>query len=605
MSFFNELKRRNVLRVGAAYIVTAWIIIQVVETLFPIFDFSNDSIRIIVVVLAIGLFPLLFFAWAFELTPQGLMREEDVERSHSIAPQTGKKLDRWVIAALAFALAYFAFDKFVLSPAREAVLVKSTTHIAEQAILNRTPEKSIAVLPFVNMSSDPEQEYFADGITEEILNVLSKIDAFSITGRTSSFAFKGRNEDLRSIGEALNVAHVLEGSVRRSGNQLRVTAQLIKVDDGYHLWSETYDRNLEDVFAIQDEISLAVAKQLQVELLGAAPVVRKMDVEAYSLFLQARHLINQNKISDWDQVIELLQQSLKIEPNNPSAWATLGKVYSDQVGRGLRPRDEGLQLARDSVNKAVTIDPNYTGGYGTLGWLSLFYENDLAGAARYYETALELEPTDLDILNSSSVLLKSLGRLDEANALQRFVISRDPVNISALGNLAWSYVSLGLADEALSTLRTLRRLAPGNFGLNMTLASALLLKNEPQAALEAIQNDPHEPSRLIGMAMAHHALGHKRESDAALTELIDKHEIGWSFNIAYTLAYRGETDRAFEWLDKAVKYKDSGLAEILTQSEFTSIHDDSRWQPFLESLGKSPAQLNAIKFEVNLPDQEG
>lgn len=605
MSFFNELKRRNVFRVGAAYIVTAWIIIQVVETLFPIFDFSNESIRITVVVLAIGLIPVLFFAWAFELTPQGLKREKDVVRDHSITPQTGKKLDRWVIVALAFALAYFAFDKFVLSPAREVELVESTAQIAEQAILSRTPEKSIAVLPFVNMSSDPEQEYFADGITEEILNVLSKIDAFSITGRTSSFAFKGRNEDLRSIGEALNVAHVLEGSVRRSGNQLRITAQLIKVDDGYHLWSETYDRNLEDVFAIQDEISSAVAAQLKVELLGVAPTVRKMDVEAYSLYLQARYLKNQNRYEDWDQVIELLQQSLKIEPNNPSAWTTLGWTYADQVGRGIRPREEGMQLALDAVNKAVAIDPDDIGAHMTLGWFSLFYENDLAAAARYFETGLALEPADLGLLNGSSVLLKSLGRLEEANSVQQFIVARDPINISALGNLGWSYIALGLADEALAVLNTLRRLAPGNFGLNMSLATALLLKDEPQAALETSQIDSHEPSRLIGLAMAHHALGHKLESDAALAELIDKHETGWSYNIAYVFAYRGETNQAFDWLDKAVEYKDSGLAEIPTTIEFASIRDDARWLPFLESLGKSPAQLGAIKFDVKLPGEGG
>ena len=257
MSFLKELKRRNVLRVGAAYVVGSWLLIQVAETIFPLFGYGDTPARMVVIVLAIAFIPSLIFSWAFEITPEGLKRDADVDRDLSVIQTTGKKLDRIILVVLALALAYFAFDKFVLDPARDAVELATATQEAHQegrseALVDSYGDKSIAVLPFVNMSSDPEQEYFSDGISEELLNLLAKIPELRVISRSSSFAFKGGKIDIPTVAKKLNVAHVLEGSVRKAGNQVRITAQLIDARTDTHLWSETYDRELANIFAVQD-----------------------------------------------------------------------------------------------------------------------------------------------------------------------------------------------------------------------------------------------------------------------------------------------------------------------------------------------------------------
>ena len=270
MSLFNELKRRNVIRVAIAYIVTAWILIQVADLVLDNIESPQWVFQVIMLLAALGLPISIIFAWAFELTPEGLKKEKDVDRSESITQTTGRKLDFSIIGALVIAVAYFAIDKFTPSETDE----QTQSAVAQQAELPKSsepatpstdaPELSIAVLPFVNMSSDPEQEFFSDGISEELLNVLAQFPGLRVAARTSSFQFKGQNQDIGKIAESLNVAHVLEGSVRKSGTKLRITAQLIKADDGFHLWSETYDRELDDVFAIQDEIANAISAALKV-----------------------------------------------------------------------------------------------------------------------------------------------------------------------------------------------------------------------------------------------------------------------------------------------------------------------------------------------------
>ena len=272
MSLFQELKRRNVIKVAIGYIVVAWLVAQVLQLVFESFGTPDWVMKTVLVLMAVGLLFALFFAWAFELTPEGLKREHEVDRSQSIAPQTGKKLNNMIFFVMALAIAYFAYDKFLLSGTREAALVEATRQtVTEQAAeeSNSEPDKSVAVLPFVDMSPNKDQEYFTDGLTENLLNALAQLSELKVAGRTSSFAFKNRNEDLRSIGEQLGVAHLLEGSVQKSGERVRITAQLVSAVDGYHLWSQTYDRTLEDIFAVQDEIASEVAGAMKITLLGA------------------------------------------------------------------------------------------------------------------------------------------------------------------------------------------------------------------------------------------------------------------------------------------------------------------------------------------------
>jgi TolB-like protein/lipoprotein NlpI len=608
MTLFAELKRRNVLRVGAAYVVVAWLVIQVVETIFPAFGFGDVAVRNTTIVFAIGFIPALIFAWAFELTPEGLKKESEVDRSQSVTPHTGKKLDRMIMVVLALGLALFAFDKFVLDPQREAAKDEQVADKVEQAkqqgrteaLVESYGDKSIAVLPFVNMSSDEEQEYFSDGISEELLNLLAKIPDLRVISRSSAFSFKGQNLEIPEIAQRLNVAHILEGSVRKSGKKIRITAQLIEAHSDTHLWSETYDRELDDIFAIQDEISATVVAQLKITLLGEAPHVEQTDPEAYALHLQARHLGRLGTAEGHEQSIALFEQALAIDPEYAGALVGLAANYINMAGFDLLPWDEGFAKAREATEKALAIDPDHAPAHGMLGWIAMGYDNDLAQAARHFDRALQLDPNNIYIISNASGPLFNLGRVDECIAIREYVAARDPVNPSAHFNLAMTYRSAGRWDEAIASYETGLRLSPGAVGAHdYFMGEALLFKDEAEAALEAFEQESDERYRVKGQAIALYALGSQEEHQAKLDELIERWGDQLPSDVAHVYAYMGDTDRAFEWLQKSVDEGGFNPADPLLQP----LADDRRWLPLLESIGKSPEQLAAIKFEVKLPAQ--
>jgi TolB-like protein/Flp pilus assembly protein TadD len=467
--------------------------------------------------------------------------------------------------------------------------------------LTAIPEKSIAVLPFVNMSEDKANEYFSDGISEELLNLLAKIPQLQVTARTSSFSFKGKGVAIPEIARTLHVAHVLEGSVRKAGNSVRITAQLIKAGTDTHLWSQTYDRKLDDIFAIQDEIAADVVKQLKVTLLGAAPKARTTDPEAYALYLQAVQLGRQSTAEGFQQSDALYRKVLAIDPRYAPAWDGLARNLSNETGQGLLPNKEGIAQAREAAMKALAIDPDYAPAHARLGFIAMYGDNDPAGAAQYLRRALALDPADLDVLRNSASLLGSLGRLDEALALEEAIVRRDPVNVTVLFNLGYHQRMAGRLDEAIASYRTVLSLSPNNGGAHCQLGIALLLKGDAQAALAEIEQETNESWKMYGLPMAYHALGRKSDSDTALAAVIAKYEKDGPYNIAYVYAFRGEADQAFEWLDKAVEYGDGGLADIVTDNLFDNIHADPRWLPFLRKIGKAPEQLAKIEFKVTLP----
>jgi TolB-like protein/cytochrome c-type biogenesis protein CcmH/NrfG len=606
LSLFNELKRRNVIKVTIAYIVMAWLVMQVADVILNNIVAPGWIFHVLLLFLAIGLPFAVFFAWAFEMTPEGIKRESDVDRSQSITTRTGRKLDFLIIGVLVLGLGYFAYDKFVLSTSRDAALVETTKQaVTEQAAAE--PEvaaeshKSIAVLPFVNMSSDEEQEYFSDGLSEELLNLLAKIPQLQVAARTSSFSLKGKDLQISEVGKILKVAHVLEGSVRKAGNQVRITAQLIKADDGYHLWSETYDRKLDDIFAIQDEIASAVVEQLKITLLGDAPSVRETDPKAYAFYLQARQLGRQGTADSLERSNALYQQAMAIDPEYAAGWAGLATNYRQQSVTGLMPTDEGRSLAREAANKALSIDPEFAPAHAMLGNIAITDNADLADAAQHLERALELEPGNTEILRAAANLYRVLGRLDRAIAVSEYMIILDPVNPDGYYTLGLMNRYSGKLDAALEAFQTTLSLSPGRIIAHYGMSGVLLIKDEPEAALAAIEQE-ESIWRLIGLPMVYHALGQVDESNDALAMLIEEYEQDVAYNIAYILAFRGEVDRAFEWLDKAVQYNDPGLSDIAIYPLFTMLHDDPRWLPLLESLGRSLAQLNAIEFNVKLPD---
>jgi TolB-like protein/Tfp pilus assembly protein PilF len=587
-SFFSELKRRNVIRTAILYVGAVWALAQGISQLGPSVDAPEWATRWFLVAAAIG-FPFwIAFAWFYEFTPQGLKRESEIDPAKSITHQTGRKLDFAIIGVLAVAVVLLLTDRFVLH------------HGVKETAAAPIPEKSIAVLPCVDMSQAKDQEFFSDGISEELLNVLSKVPQLQVAARTSSFSFKGKHIQLPEIARQLHVANMLEGSVRKSGDQLRITAQLVRAAEGYHLWSETYDRKLDDIFKIQDEIAGEVVKQLKVTLLGAKPTVRQTDPKAYALYLQAVQLGRQITPEALTQSDALFRQALEIDPRYAPAWHGLARNFVNEASLGLLRSSEGFARAREADEKALAIDPNHAPAHAALGWIAAS-NNDFVSAAKHFERALALDPTDLTVLTNTATFLQSLGRLQQALALQETIVRRDPVSVPALFSLGRTQQFTGQFDEAIASFRSVLSLSPGRGNAHYSICVAIMLKGDAPPALAEIEREKSEVWRAIGLPMAYFALGLKTESDAALTTLIAKYEKDWSYNIADVHAFRGEADKAFEWLEKAVQSQDPGLADILVDNLFDNIHSDPRWLPFLRKLGRAPEQLAKIQFKVILP----
>ena len=483
------------------------------------------------------------------------------------------------------------------APAVTAPAAKSPEPVA--APVGAIDSKSIAVLPFIDMSQAKDQEYFSDGLSEELLNLLAKIPALQVTSRSSAFSYKGKDIKLAQVARELGVAHILEGSVRKSGTRLRITAQLIDARTDKHLWSETYDRSLDDIFAVQDEIAAAVVGQLKITLLGAAPKARIANPKAYALFLQARQLSRQGTAAGLAQAVALHKEALEIDPNMAVAWEELAYCYVNQANDAL-PTEQGYRLAHEAVNRALAIDPDLAIAHAMLGNIARNFDGDLAASARHFEHALALEPANTEIIAAAMGLARDLGRLDQAVPFWEYVVAHDPVNVANLAGLGGAYIRAGRYDEGIASIQTALRLSPNRLQAHYAMGKALLQKGNPAAALAEFQQEGSESWRLDGIAMAYHALGQKAQSDATLAELIKKDEIDASWNIAYVFAFRGETDRAFEWLEKAIMHHDTGLTDTGVEPLFANIHRDPRWLPFLQKIGKAPEQLAAIKFDVKL-----
>lgn len=499
-------------------------------------------------------------------------------------------------AIVATVLAYVAVDRFWLSKR----VAEQQTQVETMPAIS---EKSVAVLPFVNMSSDMEQEYFADGLSEELLNLLARIPELRVAARTSSFYYKGKEVKLAEMARELHVAYLLEGSVRKSGDRVRIRAQLVRAADGYHQWSETYDRTLEDIFAVQEEIAAAVVTQLKVTLLEAAPKVRKTSPEAYALFLQARHLYRQYTHQGIEKSILLYQRALAIDPTYTAAWNGLAESHIELgfLGKGPHSADEYFRLAREAANKALAIDPEDPWAHVNLSAVARLYDDDLATAVRHMEKALTLDPTDLHTLRDAAFLALGLNRPKTAIEVMEYVVARDPMDALNHGDLGWLYMVAGHLDEAIASSQVSVKLNPDAISMHYDLGATMLLRGDQEAALAAMLQEPDEGWRLTGLALAYHALGQVSASDAALSELTKKHEKSWSSTIARVYAFRGEADRAFEWLDRAVAYHDTAVVNFPVEPFLSNLHDDPRWLPFLRKIGKAPDQLAAIKFEVKLP----
>ena len=582
MSFFAELKRRNVVRVGLAYIVVGWLLAQVAEFAFENFGAPEWVLKTFVVMLLLGLPLVLFFAWAFELTPEGVKREKDVDRSQSITPQTGQKLNRLTFTVMALAIAYFALDKFVISNAPEAQPEAAATQVSAD------PQKSIAVLPFVDMSPGKDQEYFTDGLTENLLNALAQVSELKVAGRTSSFAFKNRNEDLRSIGEQLRVAHVLEGSVQKSGVQIRITAQLINAEDGYHLWSQTYDRTLEDIFAVQDEIASEVARAMRVALLGHSAEVHEPVSQttgnAYNDYLKGHHEANRGNLQGNERALSYFERALQQDPNLALAWA--GKSESQAYITGFIDTDFtiGFEEARSSALRALELNPDLPEGHVALAGIQQSYDWDWTAAEASFNLALALRPGDTTIRLQLARLKSSLGRRDEAFADIQQVVEQDPLNWGAQRSLAASLAARGHFDEALRIFDQLEEADASRTALYWGRGNLWLMQGNYERALEEFSREPFEFLKLTGEAIAYHHLQQREEAVATLQTLISTMGESASYQIGAVYAQWGDADNAMSWLERGYVIRDPGLQYIGAETMFGPIRDDPRFQAFLRKM---------------------
>jgi len=521
MSFIKELKRRNVFRVGIAYAVTAWLLIQVTDILLESIGTPPWVMQTMFVVLGVGFIIAIFFAWAFELTPEGVKREADVDRSQSITGKTGRKLDFTIIGILVLALGYFVVDKFYLTPAAgnpQATEVQTT----EPAQDKKDEPQTIAVLPFADMSQDGDNEYFSDGLTEELLNILAKIRELRVAGRTSSFAFKGKNEDLRSIGEKLNVATILEGSVRKDDkrNRVRITAQLINVEDGYHLWSETYDRDLEDIFAIQEEIARKVAKALRITLLGedeeriAEQVVT--DLSSYDLYLQGLKSYNEFSWASLERAIEEFGRAIELDPDYIPAQIKWAATWLELANAGGAPKNEARSKAVPVLEKILKEDPGNSEVHTVLARFHRLDRNTKA-AEQEFQFALDTNPRNAIALAELGRVLFGSGKVNRAMEYLNEAGRIDPYSVQVLWNLAMTHSMMLQPEKSTEYARRIGEVESDNpmqfYGPAMAYS---LSGNHAQAIFmdkQAIELDPNDYELVAGMAIRWTVLGDLEQAE--------------------------------------------------------------------------------------------
>jgi TolB-like protein/DNA-binding winged helix-turn-helix (wHTH) protein len=453
--------------------------------------------------------------------------------------------------------------------------------------LNNT---SIAVLPFVDMSTTKDQEYFSDGFAEQLINDLARVSGLKVVGRSSSFQFRGKNADLRDVGRKLGVANVLEGSVRREGTHVRVTAELIKADDGFQLWSQTYDREINDIFAVQDEIAMAATEALQLKLLGGngrrvVSTARSDNPEAYEAYLQANYFLGQGTgKEDISKTLMYTDRAIKLDAKYAAAWALRASVQNMMAEVGMTDVTEGFRKARDDAERAIALDPTSASGYLALARTQIYHDWDWDTANTCLTKAAALEPGSEEVLRVRSYLSRVLGNLDQAVKLYEQAVALDPLRANSHLGLGYLLYMAGQYDEAQAELQKALDLNPQAAFAHANLGKILIAEGKPQQALAEIEKEPNDWEKLTDQALVYHALRREQDSNAALAELIGKHDTDSAYQIAEAYAFRGESGKSFEWLERAYKQRDAGLADIKVDPLLKNLRHDARYTEFLKRM---------------------
>jgi len=579
--FFGELKRRNVYKVAVAYAVVGWLLIQVATQVFPFLEIPNWMIRLVILLTAFGFPVALIIAWAFELTPEGIKRTEDADAARQYS--RGVVWIAVVVVAAMLSLGLFFLGRYTAG--------RATSGVSELGAASN-PQKSIAVLPLVNTSGDPSNEYFSDGLSEELIAVLAKIPDLKVIGRSSSFLFKGKSGDSKAIGEKLGVAHLIEGSVRKQGDSVRIVAELINAHDGRSLWSETYDRELKDIFAVQSEIAKAVADQMKVKLLGQAVRIDApgsiQNAAAHNAVLQSDFYFQQQTAESVRQAITFLQEAVRLDPNYALAYAKLAEAWrQDAVSFATDPKDYTAKAygeARRAADMAVSLAPDLVETRMAVGLLAMNPDLDFRAAEKEFRRVLQSAPSDAAAKSALCLSLMAQGRLTEAEDACREALSLDPLLTTSWYNIGRVVVGMGRYKEAEELFHKGLEIQPHAARFHSYLVVLDILQNRAAQAMANVQLESEGFWRDYAVNLAQQAQSDRSTSDAALKDFIAKYSNIGPFQIAVLYAIRKEPDEMFKWLDTAYATRDSGLTQLAITPFFIPYRGEPRFTALCQKL---------------------
>lgn len=578
--FIEEIKRRNVGRVAILYLVVSWLVLEPIHVIFHMLEVPIWANRLVIILLALGFAPTVVFAWVYETTPEGLKPTSEVPHSQSIRRLTGRRLDMAIISVLALALIYFVADRFWIS---KRVATEASTSRQSVGTVHPLDNESIAVLPFVDLTGSTDQQYFADGMAEEIINLLANIPGLKVIGRTSSFQFRNRTADVRSIGSALGAAYVLEGSLRKSNERIRVTAQLIETRDGTHRWSDTYDAKPDDVLKVQDEIAAGIARALELTVRDqAASHQIQVSPEAYDLFLKGLHALDRYSQESCQEAVADFERVLDLYPKYVPAQIGLARAYDFLGANAWVPPKVAFEQARRAALAALAIEPTNSAAHIRLASVHMAYDWNWDAADQEIAATFKYGTRDPEAFIIAGILASVRADWDKATKLAHQAIAYDPLSPLAYENLGWYvYVRRGLYAQGEKYIQRALEIDPTVGSLHFFLAITLLMENHFDAALVAANQETLDDGQLEASAAIYHALNRKADSDAFLARAIERNGDSWASAIAKVYAYRGEPDKAIEWLNRAYAQKDEDLFFISGDPLLRNLATDPRYKEFL------------------------
>ncbi len=581
LKVLQEIQRRNLVRVAVLYVIACWVILEPTHLIFFMLEVPVWANRLVILLMVAGLPLVLLFSWVYEVTPEGIRPTAEVDPVTSITHKTAQRLNKAIVVTLGAAVVILLFDRFWPLAPRSTADVEQAASAARPA----PSEKSIVVLPFTDMSEKHDQEYFSDGLTEELIDHLAHSPDLKVIARTSAFAFKGKNEDVRTIAGKLGVSNLLEGSVRRSGQELRITAQLIRAASGTHLWSQTYERKFADVFQVQDEIASTVARALETVLVSArAQEPPPADMEAYNALLRARHL---RRLADEASVrnsVAIVSKAIAIDPKYSAAWIELASDYNLLGLSGWMTPNEAYRKAREALDSAGRIDPNLADVHALRSVIESNFQFDFELASREMNAAEALDPATVKDFNYKTITALAQGRVDDALELSRRQLQTDPLSLFYLSDLCLALDFAGRFDEEEKIFRTMLELNPKAPGAFASIADLEAQRGASEAALKTLESESDPPSILWGRAAVYWRLGRKAESDAALKEFERRYGDTAAWSIADCYARRGDKASAIRWLERAYRNREAMMVMVKSFPDLRGLHEEPAFQAIVKRM---------------------